>query len=156
MGDEAPQFAERDLLPLSALQHLVFCERQFALIHVEQVWTENVLTVEGRQLHEQVDGGEAEARGEVRIARSVPLRSLRLGLTGRSDVVELRRSADGVEIPGVSGRWRPYPIEYKRGKPKPHRADEVQLCAQGMCLEEMLGVEVPLGALFYGTTRRRT
>ena len=149
-------WAENDLLPLSGLQHVVFCERQFALIHVEQVWSENALTVEGTHLHEQVDGGEAEARGDVRIARAVPLRSLTLGLSGRSDVVELRRDADGAEIPGVPGRWRPYPIEYKRGRPKPHRADEVQLCAQALCLEEMLELEVPRGALFYGQVRRRT
>lgn len=148
-------FADEDLLPLSALQHLVFCERQFALIHVEQVWTENVLTVEGRHLHEQVDGSGIETRGDIRIARGVPLRTLRLGLSGRSDVVEFRSDALGAAIPGWRGRWRPYPVEYKRGRPKHHRADEVQVCAQGLCLEEMLGTEVGQGALFYGKTRRR-
>lgn len=153
---EAQGFHEDELIPISALQHLVFCERQFALMFVERVWAENRFTVEGTELHAQVDGGEAEGRGEVRIARAVPLRSLALGLTGRSDVVELRRDEDGVRVAGLGGSWRPYPIEYKRGKPKSHRADEVQLCAQALCLEEMLEVVVPAGALFYGQPRRRT
>ena len=148
-------FEQDDLLPISALQHVVFCERQFALMYVERVWQESALTVEGRQLHERADGGHAEARGEVRIARGVPLRSLRLGLVGKADVVELWRDDAGCAVPGLSGRWRPYPIEYKRGRPKSHRADEVQLCAQGLCLEEMLDVAVPSGALFYAKTRRR-
>jgi CRISPR-associated exonuclease Cas4 len=141
-------YAEDDLLPISALQHLLFCERQCALIHVEGVWAENVLTVEGRQLHERTDGGSAETRGPVRTARSLALRSLRLGLVGRSDVVEFHTA------PGSGSQ--PFPIEYKRGRPKPNDIDRVQLCAQAMCLEEMLGTAVPEGALFYGTTRRRT
>lgn len=153
-------YAEEALLPLSALQHLVFCERQAALIHVEQAWVENVFTVEGKHLHEAVDGGEAESRGDTRIQRSVNLRSLHLGLTGKADVVEFRRTGGearppGVLVPGWPGFWLPFPVEYKRGKPKRHRADEVQLCAQGLCLEEMLGVSVLEGALFYGRTRRR-
>lgn len=156
MRGEAHGFSEDELIPISALQHLVFCERQFALMFVEGVWADNRFTVEGAELHAQVDGGEAEGRGEVRIARSVPLRSLALGVTGRSDVVELRRDVAGAKIPGLGHRWRPYPIEYKRGKPKGHRGDEVQLCAQALCLEEMLDVEVPTGALFYGLPRRRT
>lgn len=149
-------FREDELLPVSALQHLVFCERQFALIHIEQVWVENVLTAEGRELHEQVDTGRSESRRELRIARGVPLRSLRFGLVGRSDVVELwRDDENGAAIPGLRGSWRPVPVEYKRGQPKAHRADEVQLCAQAVCLEEMLETEISGGALFYGTTRRR-
>jgi len=153
-------YAEEALLPLSALQHLVFCERQAALIHVEQAWVENVFTVEGKHLHEAVDGGEAESRGDTRIQRSVSLRSLQLGLTGKADVVEFRRSGGEARPPGVlvagwPDLWVPFPVEYKRGKPKRHRADEVQLCAQGLCLEEMLGVPVLEGALFYGRTRRR-
>jgi len=138
---------EDDLLPLSALQHLLFCERQCALIHIEQVWAENPLTVEGKHLHEQADSGFQESRGDLRIARALPLSSLRLGLSGRSDVVEFHRVGEDA--------WRPFPIEYKRGKPKSHRADEVQLCAQALCLEEMLDVAVPAGALFYGQTRHR-
>lgn len=146
---------EDEYVLVSGLQHLVFCERQFALIHVEQVWTENVLTVEGRHLHEQADGGEAETRRDVRLTRGVPLRCIRLGLVGKADVVEFHRDANGAAIQGWPGRWRPYPVEYKRGRPKVNRADEVQLCAQGLCLEEMLGVEIGQGALFYGKTRRR-
>jgi CRISPR-associated exonuclease Cas4 len=164
----AELFREEELLPLSALQHLLFCERQCALIHIEQIWVENVFTVEGRQLHERVDGGSAETRGEVHTARGLPLRSLRLGLSGKADCVEFHRldgaqeqleaqaDADaGAVLPGLEGRWRPFPVEYKRGIPKSHRADEVQLCAQALCLEEMLGAAVRSGALFYGRTRRR-
>ena len=150
-------FDEDDLRPLSALQHLVYCERQCALIHLEQVWVENRYTAEGRLLHERADEPVTESRGDRRIARSLAVRSLRLGLSGRADVVEFHRlsAGEGAVLPGVAGRWRPYPVEYKRGRPKRHRADEVQLCAQGLCLEEMLGVEVGEGALYYGRRRRR-
>lgn len=151
-------YAESDLLPLSGLQHLVFCERQCALIHLEQAWRENRLTAEGRVLHERVDAAEGERRVDLRIARGVPLRSLRLGLSGRADVVELHRVSPkegGVSLSGLEGRWRPLPVEYKRGQPKWIDCDRVQLCAQALCLEEMLGVQVPAGALFYGKTRRR-
>jgi len=148
-----------DLLPLSALQHLLYCERQCALIHVEGVWVENRFTAEGRLLHERSDAGGTEVRGDVRIARGLGLRSERLGLIGRADVVELHRVAgegsEGVALPGVEGRWRPVPVEYKRGRAKKGSEDRVQLCAQGLCLEEMLGVDIPEGALFYGKTRRR-
>jgi CRISPR-associated exonuclease Cas4 len=140
-----------DLLPLSGLQHLIYCERQFALIHVEQSWAENELTVSGRQLHERADlPGEAFG-ADVRIARALPLRSDRLRLAGKADVVEFHRepAANGSDL------WRPFPVEYKRGRPKAGGADEVQLCAQAICLEEMLGLDVPRGALFYGKTRRR-
>ena len=151
-------FTEDELRPLSALQHLVFCERQCALIHLEQVWAENRYTAEGRLLHERADELGGESRGDLRIARALHLQSLRLGLSGRADVVEFHRlpaGAEGATLPGRPGRWRPFPVEYKRGKPKQHRADEVQLCAQALCLEEMLAVEVPEGALFYGKRRRR-
>ncbi len=140
-----------DLLPLSGLQHLVFCERQFALIHVEGLWAENTLTISGRQLHERADLPGQSLGAAVRVARALPLRSDRLGLAGKADVVEFHREAD-VDA-GIL--WRPFPVEYKRGRPKPGGADEVQLCAQAICLEEMLGLEVPRGALFYGSTRRR-
>ncbi|EWY39810.1 CRISPR-associated protein Cas4 [Skermanella stibiiresistens SB22] len=136
---------DTDPLPLSALQHYLFCPRQCALIHVERQWAENRLTAEGRVLHERVDlGGKSTPRG-VRTVRSMPLRCHRLGIGGVADVVELRGP----------GR-QPYPVEYKRGKPKSHRADEVQLCAQALCLEEMFGATIPEGALFYGESRRRT
>lgn len=141
-------FSEDDLLPISALQHLLFCERQCALIHLEGLWAENRLTIEGKHLHERADSGSGETRGALRTARALPLRSLRLGLTGKADVVEFL-----TESPDTPPQ--PFPIEYKRGKPKRDDSDRVQLCAQALCLEEMLGVAVPAGALFYGTTRRR-
>jgi CRISPR-associated exonuclease Cas4 len=140
-------YPESDLLPISALQHLLFCERQCALIHLERLWAENRLTLEGRHLHERAHGGRGERRGELRVARGMAVRSLRLGLFGQADVVEMR--------PGEDGRIVPFPVEYKRGRPKKGPEDRVQLCAQALCLEEMLGVEVPAGALFYGKNRRR-
>lgn len=144
-------FSEADLLPLSALQHISFCERQCALIHVEQLWQENQFTAEGRIMHERVDTGKTESRGNVRVAFALSLRSLRLGLVGKADVVEFHRekTTDGNII------WRPFPVEYKRGKAKKDNCDRIQLCAQAICLEEMLGIEIPTGALFYGKTRRR-
>ncbi len=147
-----------DLLPISALQHMIYCERQAALIHVARLWADNTLTVRGSNLHETVDGGAGENRGDVRVRRSVPLRSDRLGLVGKADVVEFRRvgGGGGVRLRGTPGLWLPYPVEYKRGKPKKYRADEVQLCAQAICLEEMLEVRVEEGALFYGRRQRRT
>jgi CRISPR-associated exonuclease Cas4 len=151
-------FSEDDLLPLSALQHLLFCERQCALIHLEQLWVENPLTVEGRHLHERVDSRETESRGDLHLARSLRLHSLRLGVTGQADLVEFHRAPTGeagARLPDREGLWLPFPVEYKRGRPKTDRADEVQLCAQAVCLEEMLGTAVPAGALFYGETRRR-
>jgi CRISPR-associated exonuclease Cas4 len=138
---------EDDLLPVSALQHLLFCERQCALIHVEGLWADNRLTVEGSHLHRKVDAGAGERRHDVRTARSLSLRSFRLGLVGKADTVEFHGP------PG--GAYGPFPVEYKRGRPKRDRSDEVQLCAQALCLEEMLECAVPAGALFYGTTRRR-
>ncbi len=144
-------YSEDDFLPLSALQHLLFCERQCALIHIERLWEENLYTAEGRIMHERVDAGGKESRGDVRLAFGLPIRSLRLGLSGKADVVEFHREE------GDNGRpiWRPFPVEYKRGRPKKELWDKVQLCAQALCLEEMLGCEVPEGALFYGRTRRR-
>jgi CRISPR-associated exonuclease Cas4 len=146
-AEDAPNAAQdADLVPLSALQHHLFCPRQCALIHVERLWAENVLTVEGRILHEQSDKPGQASRGERRIVQGMPIRSRALGVAGIADVVELTRAG---------GRWRPYPIEYKRGRPKVHQADEVQLCAQALCLEEMFSVPVLEGALFYGKVRRR-
>jgi CRISPR-associated exonuclease Cas4 len=141
-------YSESDLLPLSGLQHLAFCERQWALIHLEQQWAENRLTAEGRQMHERAHEQREEWREGVRICRGLAVRSLRLGLTGKVDVVEFH--------PQPHGPPRPYVIEYKHGRPKPDRCDEVQLCAQALCLEEMLAVEVQQGAIFYGQPRRRT
>ena len=149
-------YSEDNLLPLSALQHIMFCERQCALIHIEQVWEENRLTVEGRLLHERVHEQGGESRGDVRIARGVRLRSLRLGIAGIADVVEFHRGEDqGVPLPGARGLWRVFPVEYKRGRPKPDACDTVQLCAQALCLEEMLNANINDGAIFYGQPRRR-
>jgi len=147
-------------LPVSGLQHIVFCERQAALIAVERGWEENSRTLEGRSLHRRTDDGgpRRERRGDLVILRAVELRSDELRLVGVADVVELRAADEdsfGVPIPGVPGRWMPSPVEYKRGKPKRDHCDEVQVCAQAMCLEEMLGVAIPAGALFYGQSRHR-
>jgi CRISPR-associated exonuclease Cas4 len=141
-------YSEDDLLPLSGLQHMVFCERQWALIHLEQQWGENRLTAEGRLLHQRADSDTCELREGVRIWRGVRVRSLRLGLAGRADVVEFRRQPDG--------SMRPLPVEYKHGRAKADASDVVQLCAQAICLEEMMEQPVPEGALFYGKNRRRT
>lgn len=140
-------YTDEDLLPLSALQHIQYCERQCALIHIEKVWSENHLTAEGRVMHDRVDGGGHETRGSVRTAFSLRLRSLRLGLTGQADVVEFNKSPDG--------SWIPFPVEYKRGHAKENDCDRIQLCAQALCLEEMLSCHIQAGALFYGETRRR-
>lgn len=148
-------YTEDDLLPLSGLQHLAYCPRQFALIHIEQVWEENLYTTEGQMMHRRADGGRSESRGSLHIARSLRLRSLRLGISGIADVVEFHRETEGVHLPGREGCWQPFPVEYKRGRPKKDDMDEVQLCAQALCLEEMLEVEIPEGALFYGKARRR-
>ena len=144
-------FAESDLLPLSALQHICFCERQCALIHVEQVWLENRFTAEGRIMHERVDTGKSEKRKDIRVSTAVSLRSLRLGLVGKADVVEFHRK----KMPEGSTIWQPFPVEYKRGRPKKDNCDKIQLCAQALCLEEMLNLRIECGALFYGKTRRR-
>ncbi|MCA9251021.1 MAG: CRISPR-associated protein Cas4 [Phycisphaerae bacterium] len=146
-------YHEDDLLPISALQHLLFCERQCALIHIEGLWAENRLTVEGQHLHRRANSEERETRrtGEgrrVRILRSMMLRSMKYGLTGVADLVELLEGPD-------HERPSPFPIEYKRGKPKRGDYDRVQLCAQALCLEEMLDTKVPAGAIFYARTRRR-
>ena len=157
--------SEESMVMLSALQHYLFCPRQCALIHVEGVWNENFLTASGRQLHERVDRRGGETRKDVHLATALRLVSNRLGLTGVADMVEFHRQEtpydmNGVcvaaRLPGRSGFWCPLPVEYKRGAPKSHRADEVQLCAQALCLEEMLDVSIGAGALFYGEPRRRT
>ena len=135
-------YSDSDLLPLSALQHFIYCPRQCALIHLEQQWTENLFTAEGRTQHDRVDRPEHETRDGVRTEYAVPLRSLRLGLIGKADAVEFH--ADKI-----------YPVEHKRGRPKPTHCDWVQLCAQALCLEEMLEVEIGEGAIFYGQPRRR-
>ncbi|RMF16841.1 MAG: CRISPR-associated protein Cas4 [Candidatus Dadabacteria bacterium] len=152
--------SEADLLPLSGLQHLVFCERQAGLMLVEQIWEDNVFTVQGTLRHRNVheESPRRERRGDLIIVRGLPLRSLELGVSGVADVVEFHRTDDatGVMLTGCDGRWQPFPVEYKRGRPKIHRADEVQLCAQAICIEDMLGTRIDKGALYYGQPRRRT
>jgi len=138
--------ADGEPIPLSALQHAVYCLRQAALIHLERVWAENRFTAEGQVLHQVADkGGARKARGVKRVM-ALPLASRRLNITGVADMVEFHAGGDGET---------PFPVEYKRGKAKLHRADEVQLCAQALCLEEMKGRPVPEGALFYAETKRR-
>jgi CRISPR-associated exonuclease Cas4 len=153
-------FSEDNLLPLSGLQHLLFCERQWALIHIEQQWEENRLTEEGRVLHDRAHDGATETRPDVVTARGLRVRSLRLGLAGQMDVCEFRRTTEddtgAIKLPGRDGWWFPFPVEYKRGRPKKEAWDEVQLCAQALCLEEMFGAFISSGALFYGESRRRT
>lgn len=146
----------QDMLMLSGLQHFAFCRRQWALIHIEQQWAENVRTVEGNILHRRAhDDQQFESRGDLLIARGMRIKSDRLGVTGVCDVVEFHRDETGIALAGRTGRWQPYPVEYKRGQPKENNADELQLCGQAMCLEEMLVCTIPEGSLFYGETRRR-
>lgn len=140
------EFTEDSLLMLSALQHLLFCPRQCALIHIEQLWVENRLTAEGRIMHERVHKAGRESRKDKKVEYDLPLHSFKLGLTDRADVVEFHK---------IDTDWLPFPVEYKRGKPKKDNSDKVQLCAQALCLEEMLDMTVEKGALFYGKTHRR-
>jgi CRISPR-associated exonuclease Cas4 len=154
-------YNEDDLLPISALQHWLFCSRQCGLIHLEQAWSENKLTAQGRQLHDRAHEPNPESRGDTRIARALRLCSYTLGLAGQADVVELARpgpacpSDQQAAAPGLEGQWTFHPVEYKRGRPKQIDCDRVQLCAQAICLEEMLRVAIPQGSLFYGEPRRR-
>ena len=150
-------YPEENLLQLSGLQHFAFCRRQWALFHIEQQWQENLRTVEGKLLHRRAhDDQQRERRGNILILRGLHVASRTLGISGKCDVVEFHADPAGVPLQGEEGLWRPYPVEYKRGSPKAHDADLLQLCAQAMCMEEMLCCTVPEGSLFYGETRRRT
>lgn len=145
-----------DYLQLSGLQHFAFCRRQWALIHVEGLWAENLRTTEGALLHERAhDRSQRERRGDLLTIRGAAVSSPSLGISGQCDVLEYRRDPNGVTLAGLDGLWVPYPVEYKRGSSKEGPADRLQLCAQAMCLEEMHCCAVPEGALFYGETRRR-
>lgn len=147
---------ENDFLMLSGLTHFAFCRRRWALVHIEQLWKENVFTLDGHYMHERVhDAGFTESRGSVLLSRAMPVRSQKLRINGECDMVELHRDSAGVPIQGRDGLWRLYPVEYKRGKPDGRNAAELQLCAQAMCLEEMFVTEIPEGAIYYGETRRR-
>jgi CRISPR-associated exonuclease Cas4 len=150
------EYQPDELLMLSGIQHFCFCRRQWALIHVENQWHENVLTVEGRQMHSRVDDPFfSEVRNGVIITRSMPVASYQLGLYGICDVVEFTPSPDGVNLHGREGAYLPAPIEYKHGNEKIDHSDEAQLCAQAICLEEMLSVNIPSGYLYYGKIRHR-
>lgn len=138
---------ELEPIYLSRLQHYLYCPRQFALIELEDIWIENQFTAEGNVLHQRVDQADKQKRGDIRTVHALRLSHIALGIEGVADVVEYHRQTDGTELP--------FPIEYKRGRPKKHRADEVQLCAQALCLEDMEACNVPNGALFYGEVRRR-
>lgn len=171
------RFSEDHLLPLSALQHMVFCPRQCALIHLERIWKDNRVTAEGNVLHRKVHEPSRRKMGEVYTVRSLQLHSLSLGVTGIADAVEFHPPTDTAtapsappttsreacdvpcpaeHVPSLRGRWLVVPVEYKRGRPKKDDCDRVQLCAQAVCLEEMLGCRIVEGSLFYGQTRRRT
>lgn len=149
-------YKEDDYLLLSGLQHFAFCRRQWALIHIEQAWEENVLTVEGNALHELADNPFVrEKRGSTIYVRALPVHSATLGITGICDMVEFTENEAGVPLAKEQGRYLPKPIEYKRGKPKTHDADILQLTAQAMCLEEMLAVPVNEAAMYYHEIRKR-
>ncbi len=163
------KYTEEELLPLSLIQHLLFCERRAALVQIEGIWADNLFTVEGMHLHQKVDDDlPPESRGDLRVTRGLMLHSFELGLSGKADVVEFHRVCEEEASPpvsvgkaavmplaGASGLWRPYPVDYKRGRMRHEEGFEAQLCAQALCLEAMLGVAVPEGAIYYGKPRRR-
>lgn len=150
-------YGEESFLQLSGLQHFKFCRRQWALIHIEAQWAENYRTTDGEILHERAhDGTLSESRGDLLVTRDVRVFSPQLGVSGACDVLEFHRGDTGIPLNGRDGLWQPYPVEYKRGKPKQDTSDALQLCGQAMCLEEMLCCEIPAGALYYGEPRRRT
>ena len=149
-------YNEEDYLNLAGIQHFAFCQRQWALIHIEKQWEDNLRTVEGELLHKKAhDGPLFEKRGDILISRGMPVFSAALGINGICDVVEFHRDENGVEIFGREGKYKVYPVEYKRGKPKESHIDMLQLTAQGMCLEEMMCCEIREGFLYYGETRHR-
>lgn len=149
-------YAEEDFLMISGLQHYLFCPRQWALIHIENQWAENLRTVEGELLHKHAhDSSFSEKRGDLLTCRDLRVFSPTLGVSGACDIVEFYADPSGVSLSGRAGSWRPVPVEYKHGHAKQNDCDAVQLCAQAMCLEEMLCCSIPYGFLFYGETRRR-
>ncbi|MCU0078127.1 CRISPR-associated protein Cas4 [Extibacter muris] len=150
------EYREEEYLMISGIQHFQFCRRQWALIHIEQQWEENVHTVVGELMHKKVhDPYLSEKRKDVMIARALPVYSREMGVSGECDVVEFQKAEDGVTLHGHRGVYRIYPIEYKKGKPKSSEEDIIQLAAQCMCLEEMFSAVINEGAIFYGETRKR-
>lgn len=149
-------YDDDDFLALSGIQHFSFCQKQWALIHIERVWADNLLTVQGEIMHNRAhDEGLRERRGDVLIVRGLTVRSTQLGVWGKCDVVEFHKDASGHPLYGEDGLWRALPVEYKHGKSKVNDADRLQLCAQAMCIEEMLASRIPYGCLFYGASRSR-
>ncbi len=148
-------YSEENYLLLSGLQHFLFCRRQWALIHIEHQWAENRLTAEGAVMHERAHSDSSQMRGGKLTVRGLRIFSRELGVSGQCDVVAFTSSMDGIALSGREGLFLPYPVEYKHGSSKTTDADRAQLCAQAICLEEMLAVSIPKGALFYGETRRR-
>lgn len=150
-------YAEDDYLMLSGIQHFAFCRRQWGMIHIEQQWAENYRTTAGELMHKKAhDEGSFEKRGNLLIVRGLHISSHELGVSGQCDVVEFHQNENGVELFGYDGKWKPIPIEYKRGKPKENNADQLQLCAQAICLEEMFQMIILDGYLYYGENRRRS
>lgn len=150
------RYAEEEFLPLSGLQHFKFCRRQWALIHIEQQWAENFRTTDGALMHKNAhNSGFQESRGDRFIVRGVSVFSPTLGVSGQCDVLEYHQGDAGIPLDGREGLWQPYPVEYKRGRPREDTGDTLQLCGQAMCLEEMLCCEISQGALYYGELHRR-
>lgn len=153
---QSVDYKEDEYLLISGIQHFVFCRRQWALIHIEQLWDENFFTVDGQIKHSKVDSGDIfDKKDNVRIIRSMPVVSHELKIQGKCDVVELRPDDNGFYFSKYDEKYSVYPIEYKRGKPKIDESDIMQLLAQTICLEEMLGLRIDKGACFYFETRRR-
>lgn len=149
-------YKEDEYLMLSGIQHFCFCRRQWALIHIEQQWAENLRTTEGLLLHKNAhDEDKIEKRGDIIIMRGLRIKSDRLRVSGICDVVEFRKDDDGITLNKYNGLWRPYPVEYKNGEPKDNEADILQLCGQAICLEEMLACKIASGAIYYGKIKRR-
>ena len=151
------EYKEDEFLMLSGIQHFAFCRRQWALIHIEQQWAENYRTTSGELMHKRAhDEAAVEKRGKLLVMRGLRIASAELGVSGQCDVVEFHQVKSGITISGYEGKWSIIPVEYKRGTVKEGREDEVQLCAQAMCLEEMFLTEIPKGYLYYGENKRRT
>lgn len=150
------EFKEEDYLSISGIQHFVFCKRQWALIHIEQNWLDNYKTIKGDIMHEKAhDNSIKEKRGDTYIVRGLKVSSSMLGIVGECDVVEFIKSIEGVDVKSLNGLYKPVPIEYKSGSPREDLSNELQLCAQAMCLEEMLCCDIDYGYIFFGEIKRR-